>query len=131
MDTSLQLPSIGLDNTQGVRAQALTPPREREEARTLAPERQIPAASSTRVDISPTAHAAARGEAPPVRPVSAEPAVPVQTSEAVVRADRARDTQGRDTSATVSGQEAVKRYLENAATRPIGQADPSTVRISA
>ncbi|MDR0700804.1 MAG: hypothetical protein LBF61_00070 [Azoarcus sp.] len=128
MDALLQLPSIGLDNAQGVRTQALTPPRDREEARTLVPERQTQALSSTRVDISPAAHAAARGEAPPIRPVSAEPAVPVQTSEAVARADRAQDG---DASATVAGQEAVKRYLENAANRPIGQTDPSTVRISA
>ncbi|MDR1063512.1 MAG: hypothetical protein LBL48_06220 [Azoarcus sp.] len=128
MDTSLRLPPIGLDNAQDVRAQALVSPREREEARTLAPEEQTPERSSVQVNISPGAHAAARGEAPPMRPTGTEPAVPVQTPDAVARADRAQD---KDVSATVTGQEAVKRYLENTANRPAGQADPSTVRISA
>jgi hypothetical protein len=128
MDTSLQLPLIGPDNAQSVRSQALAPPREREESRSLTPEQQTPDRPSVRVDISPAAHAAARGEAPPVRPVSTEPAVPVQTSEAIARDGRAQD---RNVSATVAGQEAVKRYLENAASLPVGQTDPSTVRISA
>ncbi|MDR1228697.1 MAG: hypothetical protein LBK55_06725 [Azoarcus sp.] len=129
MDTSLRLPPIGLDNAQGVRAQALVSPREREDARTLAPEGQTPERSSVQVDISPGAHAAVRGEAPPMRPTGTEPAIPVQTPDAVARTDRAQDKDV--SSATVTGQEAVKRYLENAANRPAGQADPSTVRISA
>jgi hypothetical protein len=61
--------------------------------------------------------------------VETEPAIPVQTSEAVAQAGRAARDQ--DTS-TAAGQEAVKRYLENAAANWLtGQAEPSAVRISA
>ena len=127
MDTSLLLPPTGLDSAQSVRAQALAAPREGEGARALAPERQTPALSA-QVNISDAAHAALRSDPPPMRPPGSETAMPVQTSEAVVRADGAKD---RDAAAATASQEAVKRYLENAPPRPAGQAEPSTVRISA
>ena len=126
MDTSLLLPTTGLDSAQSVRTQALAALREGEGARALDPDRQTPTLSA-RVDISDAAHAALRSDPPPMRPPGSEPAIPVQPSEAVARTDDVRD---RDAGAT-AGQDAVKRYLENVAPRPAGQAEPSTVRISA
>jgi hypothetical protein len=138
MDTSLRLLPVGIEtrNLQTVRSEAPVAPREREEARTLAPTPQTPA-PSTQVNISDAARNAARADTPTLaRPEavaagSAGPATPVREPEQVSRLDTTRSNRvDAPDSGTVAGQDAARRYLENA-NLPSGQAGPSTVRVAA
>jgi len=134
MDTSLRLLPTVPGNQVG-QTQALAPPREREEARALPPAAQTPA-PSTNVSLSSAGLAAVRADAPAVpRTGEAGPATPVRAPEAVVHADPVRAasrTEGSAIAATVTGQEASRRYAENDVNRlPAGQSGPSTVRVSA
>ena len=133
---ALRTISTGFENAQqNARvAQAVAPPRERDNAQQQSP-RSERAQPSVQVDLSEAARAAARAGSPPSPPVNA-PAAPVQTPEAVARAGSVGNTdrvERQDAAAsTVANQQAVQRYMENASNRlPAGQSGPSPVRVSA
>ncbi|MDR1424229.1 MAG: hypothetical protein LBI92_06490 [Azoarcus sp.] len=133
MDTSLRLPSTAPDSQVG-QAQALALSREREEARAQPSAQTL--APSTKISLSDEGLAAARADAPAATRTSATgPAAPVRAPEAIVHADPVRAanrTEGSTAAATVTGQEALRRYAENTANHlPAGQSGPSTVRVSA
>ncbi|MDR2880290.1 MAG: hypothetical protein LBV29_00080 [Azoarcus sp.] len=125
--------STGFEGAQDIQAraaQSIVAPRERDGAQSSRPEQS---GASVQVNISEEARAAARSgtpSPPPPAPASM-PAAPVQTPEAVVRADSVENA-GRAQDVSSSGREAVQRYVENAVNSlPLGQSGPSSVRVSA
>ena len=136
MDALRTIPT-GFENVQNVQnvqnaraAEAVVPQRERDGAQSQSA-RLERAQPSVQVNLSETARAAARSDSPPAS--ASTPAAPVQTQEAVSRANSTGSVESRDTAAsTAAGREAVQRYMENAANKlPAGQSGPSAVRVSA
>jgi len=127
---ALRTISTGFENAQNVQnaraAEAVVPQRERDGAQALRTEQP-----SVQVSLSETARAAARSESP--QAPASTPAAPVQTQEAVSRANSAASVESQSSAAsTAAGREAVQRYMENAANKlPAGQSGPSAVRVSA
>ena len=129
---ALRTISSGFENVaQNSRAaEAIAPPRERDGAQSQSL-RSESASPSVQVSLSETARAAARSDS--TQASASTPAAPVQTQEAVSRANSTGSVESRDTAAsTAAGREAVQRYMENAANKlPAGQSGPSAVRVSA
>lgn len=129
---ALQAISAGFGNAQNVQnaraTQAVTMPRERENAAQPSQPEQPAAAPSVDVSLSEAARAAAQSSAN-------APAAPVRGQEAVARASAVESTprpemEDAAAASTAAGREAVQRYTENA-NLPIGQSGPSTIRVSA
>ncbi|MDR2260418.1 MAG: efflux RND transporter permease subunit [Azoarcus sp.] len=133
MDISLRPLSTGAENLQAARGgEALIAARAREEAQTPAPEQQASAPSAL-VNISEAARNAVRADASaPAAPVNEIAAAAVRPPDPALRDEAVRPGRaGSGDAAVVAGQQdAARRYAENAAL-PAGQAEPSTVRVSA
>ncbi len=134
MDALRTIPT-GFENVQNVQnaraTEAVAPQRERDSVQPQPARLERAPQPSVQVNLSETARAAARSDSPPAS--ASTPAAPVQTQEAVSRANSTGSVESRDTAAsTAAGREAVQRYMENAANRlPAGQSGPSAVRVSA
>ena len=134
MDTSLRLPPVGAEALQTARNTALQAPPPSEEARRTSPATQPRIAEpSTRVDISQAARSAVGPEAPAAtRPTEVGPATPTRPEASQANPNAPDDgTRAAHQGLSHAAQDAVQRYSDVAKALPVGQAQPSSVRVSA